>query len=122
VEGSARLSKLVLSLYAAKRFGVQRGDKAWFLVGDAAMGVPYFRALNCGMMLGSRLAMLLGRNGGVSPDRLSRLVGRFERRRMIHSGIEFAIARSKDALIQVLRSVRARCSESRGPETQVGPK
>jgi 2-polyprenyl-6-methoxyphenol hydroxylase-like FAD-dependent oxidoreductase len=111
VEGSARLSKLVLSLYAAKRFGIRRGDKAWFLVGDAAMGVPYFRALNCGMMLGSRLAMLLGRNGGVSPDRLSRLIGRFERRRMIHAGIEFAIARSKDGLIQGLKAVRARCAK-----------
>ena len=111
VEGSAKLSKLVLSMYAAKQFGIRKADKAWFLVGDAAMGVPYFRALNCGMMLGSRLAMLLARNGGLSPKKLGRLVGRFERRRGIHAGIEFAIARAKDLLIDVFALVRKRYAQ-----------
>jgi 2-polyprenyl-6-methoxyphenol hydroxylase-like FAD-dependent oxidoreductase len=106
VAASGKLSKLVLSLYAAKRFGIRRADKAWFLVGDAAMGVPYFRALNCGMMLGSRLAMLIGRNGGLEPKRLGQLVGRFERRRVIHVAIEFTIARAKDLLVEGLKSVR----------------
>jgi hypothetical protein len=72
------------------------------------MGVPYFRALNCGMMLGSRLAMLLGRNGGLEPDKLGRLVGRYERRRLVHFGMEFGIARIKDVLVEGLKAVRRR--------------
>jgi 2-polyprenyl-6-methoxyphenol hydroxylase-like FAD-dependent oxidoreductase len=106
VDGSGKLSKLVLSLYAAKRFSIRRADKAWFLVGDAAMGVPYFRALNCGMMLGSRLAMLIGRNGGLESENLGRLVGRFERRRVVHVAFEFTIARVKDLVVEGLKSVR----------------
>ena len=108
VKGSGKLSKLVLSMYVARRFGIRKADKAWFLVGDAAMGVPYFRALNCGMMLGSRLAMLLGRNGGLSPDKLGRLVGRYERRRLVHFGMEFGIARVKNVLVEGLKAVRIR--------------
>jgi 2-polyprenyl-6-methoxyphenol hydroxylase-like FAD-dependent oxidoreductase len=108
IAGSVKLSKLVLSMYVARRFGIRKSDKAWFLVGDAAMGVPYFRALNCGMMLGSRLAMLLGRNGGLEPDKLGRLVGRYERRRLVHFAMEFGIARIKNALVDGLKSVRVR--------------
>jgi 2-polyprenyl-6-methoxyphenol hydroxylase-like FAD-dependent oxidoreductase len=94
-------------LYAARRFGVRRENKAWFLVGDAAMGVPYFRALNSGMMLGSRVAMLMASNRGVSQDRLARLVRRYERHRLLHVWTEFTIARGKDALINGLKAIRA---------------
>ncbi len=107
VPASFKLSKLPLQLYAAKNFAVLRGSRAWFLVGDAAMGVPYFRALNCGMLLGSRLAMLVGRNGGLAPKDLPRLVARFERRRRIHVAIEFGIARVKDGVLNLFKSVRA---------------
>lgn len=107
IEGSGKLSKLGLSLYAARRFGVRRENKAWFLVGDAAMGVPYFRALNSGMMLGSRVAMLMASNRGVSQDRLARLVRRYERHRLLHVWTEFTIARGKDALINGLKAIRA---------------
>ena len=106
VPGSGKLTKLPLTMYAAKRFSLRRGSKAWFLVGDAAMGVPYFRALNCGMLLGSRLAMLMGRNGGLEPDRLNKLVNRFERRRVLHIATEFGIARTKDVLLNVFKALR----------------
>jgi 2-polyprenyl-6-methoxyphenol hydroxylase-like FAD-dependent oxidoreductase len=112
VEGSGKLSKLILSMYVAKKFGIKRGDKAWFLVGDAAMGVPYFRALNGGMMLGSRLAMLLARNRGLAPQQLSRLVGRFERRGVLHAWTEFGIARAKDLLLNGFKAARSLYSKT----------
>jgi 2-polyprenyl-6-methoxyphenol hydroxylase-like FAD-dependent oxidoreductase len=113
VDGSGKLSKLGLSLYAARRFGFRRGDKAWFLVGDAAMGVPYFRALNSGMMLGSRLAMLFASNSGMSADRLGRLVRRYEQYRIMHIWTEFTIARGKDALINAIKAIRARAARAK---------
>jgi 2-polyprenyl-6-methoxyphenol hydroxylase-like FAD-dependent oxidoreductase len=108
VADSGKLSKLGLSLYAARRFGFMRENKAWLLVGDAAMGVPYFRALNSGMMLGSRLAMLFASNRGLSADRLDRLVRRYEQYRILHIWTEFTIARGKDALINGIKALRAR--------------
>jgi 2-polyprenyl-6-methoxyphenol hydroxylase-like FAD-dependent oxidoreductase len=108
IEGSGKLSKLGLSLYAARQFGFRRENKTWFLVGDAAMGVPYFRALNSGMMLGSRLAMLMASNRGLAPDRLARLVRRYERHRLLHVWTEFTIARGKDSLINGVKAIRAR--------------
>jgi 2-polyprenyl-6-methoxyphenol hydroxylase-like FAD-dependent oxidoreductase len=107
IEGSGKLSKLGLSLYAARRFGFLRANKAWFLVGDAAMGVPYFRALNSGMMLGSRLAMLVASNG-LAPNQLKRLVHRYELHRRLHVWTEFTIARGKDVLINGVKAIRAR--------------
>ncbi|MBI2234810.1 MAG: hypothetical protein HYU57_07515 [Micavibrio aeruginosavorus] len=61
-ESSDRLGKLTLSCYAAKKFGIATPDRPWFLVGDAAMGVPYFRSLNAGMIIGSQLAFILTRD------------------------------------------------------------
>ncbi len=58
-EGSGKMSKLTLSVYAARKFAAMHGDKAWFLAGDAALGVPYFRSLNAGMIVGSQLAQAL---------------------------------------------------------------
>ena len=60
--GSEKISKVALSLYAADKFALMKeADRAWFFVGDAAMGVPYFRALNSGMIIGSQLAFVLTR-------------------------------------------------------------
>lgn len=57
------MTKIYLSQYCAKKFAktVERtGRKAtWFLVGDAAMGMPFYRAINSGLILGSQLAYLL---------------------------------------------------------------
>lgn len=60
--GSAKLSKLTLSVYAAKKFAVVKQGRGWFMVGDAAMGVPYFRALNAGLIMGSQLATIVTRS------------------------------------------------------------
>lgn len=60
--GSAKLSKLTLSVYSAKKFAVTREGRGWFIVGDAAMGVPYFRALNAGLIMGSQLAAIVTRS------------------------------------------------------------
>ena len=57
---SGKLTTLALSLYSSERYVQQTQDgKAWFLVGDAAMGIPYFRSLNCAFLCGSRLAGLI---------------------------------------------------------------
>jgi len=58
---SAKIGKLVLSLYRARKFAVKHGNKSWFLAGDAAMGVPYFRSLNAGMIISSQLGYILTR-------------------------------------------------------------
>lgn len=60
-QGSAKLSKLTLSVYSAKKFAVVKEGRGWFIVGDAAMGVPYFRALNAGLIMGSQLAGIVTR-------------------------------------------------------------
>lgn len=106
-EGSARLTKLELSLYASRRFATFKGNTAWFLVGDAALGVPYFRALNSGLMLASRLAQILARDNLASLDSLADKVARYDGfHRPMHVATEFAIARSKNWLLEGLHSAR----------------
>ena len=56
------MSKLTLSLYRANDFAVERGKTSWFMAGDAAMGVPYFRSLNAGLIIGSQLGFILTRD------------------------------------------------------------
>jgi 2-polyprenyl-6-methoxyphenol hydroxylase-like FAD-dependent oxidoreductase len=59
-----RLTKVYLSQYVARRFATevqQDGQtRSWFLVGDAAMGMPFYRSINSGLILGAQLAYLLG--------------------------------------------------------------
>ena len=62
IQGSEKLSKLTLSLYRAKKFSKTQQKKNWYLVGDAAMGVPYFRSLNAGMIIGSQLGYIVTRD------------------------------------------------------------
>lgn len=59
IEGSAKISKLTLSHYVAKDFAAQYKGRNWYLVGDAALGVPYFRSLNAGLIIASQLAFVL---------------------------------------------------------------
>ena len=95
-EGSAKLSKLTLSMYAAKKFAVSMDDgKAWFFVGDAALGVPYFRALNSGLIIGSQLALILTRD---VPNKLK--VHSYNGMRPLDISWEFAAAQMKDSGIQ----------------------
>ncbi len=57
------MTKIYLSQYYARAFaktlehGGQR--KSWFLVGDAAMGMPFFRSVNSGLILGAQLGYLM---------------------------------------------------------------
>ncbi|TAL40156.1 MAG: FAD-dependent oxidoreductase [Alphaproteobacteria bacterium] len=57
------MTKIYLSQYCAKKFAktVERNGqkKSWFLVGDAAMGMPFYRSVNSGLILGSQLGYLL---------------------------------------------------------------
>lgn len=96
---SATLTKLTLSAYAAREFTVRTPAGCWFLVGDAAMGVPYFRALNSGFILGSRLAQILGTSNWPLSGKLNRQRAAYRLHQPLHVLTEFAIARSKDALL-----------------------
>ena len=53
-----KLGKLTLSAYGTQSFAQRVNAVDWFLVGDAALGVPYFRSLNAGLLCASRLAQL----------------------------------------------------------------
>lgn len=92
VEGSAKVTGLTLSLYAARKFAVHKEDKNWFLVGDAAMGVPYFRALNSGLIIGSQLSFIVTRDY-LSEKNKARA---FNFIRPLDVAWEFTVARLKD--------------------------
>ena len=61
--GDVRMTKIYLSQYRARKFAkrIERNGRRadWFLVGDAAMGMPFYRSINSGLILGSQLAYLL---------------------------------------------------------------
>lgn len=64
IDGSERITKVKLSQYASKKFAVmtQADDKrraGWFFVGDAAMGMPFYRSINAGFKLATRLGPIL---------------------------------------------------------------
>jgi len=59
-----RITKIYLSQYRARggfARSVERNGRRvdWFLVGDAAMGMPFYRSINSGLILASQLAYLL---------------------------------------------------------------
>jgi hypothetical protein len=61
--GPVTMTKIYLSQYIARRFArrIEHGGrkKTWFLVGDAAMGMPFYRSINSGLILGAQLGYLL---------------------------------------------------------------
>jgi 2-polyprenyl-6-methoxyphenol hydroxylase-like FAD-dependent oxidoreductase len=114
VPGTGKLSRLILSMYASSRFAVKRDDVGWFLVGDAALGVPYFRALNSGMMLSSRLAQFLAHKGRLWPEQVDKKIREYNFHRPFHVVTEFMIARSKDAIIDSFGAVRELFAEQPG--------
>ncbi len=101
-QGSDKLSKLTLSVYKAKKFAANRGQKAWFLAGDAAMGLPYFRSLNAGMIIGSQLGGILAQG------LLSRTakVGAYNLLQPADTMIEFMGAKAKNQGIKALDAFR----------------
>jgi hypothetical protein len=56
IEGSERITITNLPIYASEHFVKESMGRTWFLVGDAAFGVPYFRSLNNGILCSSQLA------------------------------------------------------------------
>jgi hypothetical protein len=62
-DGKITMTKIYLSQYIAKKFAKEISHngqkKKWFLVGDAAMGMPFYRSVNSGLILGAQLAYLL---------------------------------------------------------------
>ncbi|MDE1153973.1 MAG: FAD-dependent oxidoreductase [Micavibrio sp.] len=112
-EGSAKVSKLTLSLYAARKFAVNllgknKGqDRSWFFVGDAAMGVPYFRALNSGIIIGSQLGTILTRKW-LSPKAKAMV---FNAIRPLNIAWEFTAARGKNLGIKAYDKFRRASAE-----------
>ncbi|HEY8962919.1 MAG TPA: hypothetical protein VIN59_00505 [Alphaproteobacteria bacterium] len=63
IPGTERIVRVKLSRYASEKFAVKTAAPAletgWFMVGDAAMGMPFSRSINSGLMQGSQLANIL---------------------------------------------------------------
>lgn len=92
IQDTEKAVKIMLSRYACKSFATMvecDGRKAaWFLVGDSAMGMPFYRSVNGGLLLGSMLARLTASdrigpetqvhlyNNAVRPFRLTSEFGR----------------------------------------------
>lgn len=92
---SVKMTKLILSMYAARKFGHMHEDRAWFMAGDAAMGVPYFRSLNQGFFIASQLSYIMSRDA--KPETM---VKTYNVVRPVDIAWEFTVARSKDLLLQ----------------------
>jgi 2-polyprenyl-6-methoxyphenol hydroxylase-like FAD-dependent oxidoreductase len=60
VENSEKIAAVALNVYESEDFVVTEDGVRYLLVGDAAMGVPYFRALNAGFLGATKAARLLG--------------------------------------------------------------
>lgn len=61
VEGSDKITAINLPIYASKKFAKMIQGRYSFLVSDAAMGVPYFRALNAGLIGANYLYPIVSR-------------------------------------------------------------
>lgn len=61
-EHSEKITAINLPVYRSEFFAKETQGKTWFLVGDAAMGVPYFRALNAGFLCANQLAIALDKH------------------------------------------------------------
>lgn len=62
IDGSDKITAINLPVYRSTYFHKQFDDLHWCLVGDAAMGVPYFRALNAGLIGANQLAKSLAQH------------------------------------------------------------
>lgn len=101
-----KLTKLQLNMYHAPSFQATNQGKSWFLAGDAAMGVPYFRALNSGMILSSRLAQILCANTfGAKTLAQKKLL--YKAHEKMHITTEFAIAKAKNLGLESYKAVHS---------------
>jgi len=55
-DGAIDVRRFKLSVYFAKAFHTDHNGVDVYLVGDAALGLPYYRSLNAGLLLASQLA------------------------------------------------------------------
>lgn len=95
---NGKLSKLQLSIYASNDFAIDYNGYDLFLTGDAAMAVPYFRALNSGFVLSSRLAYILNISNNS--------VNMYNNYRGIHKNAEFFLAQSKNFALNKYSELR----------------
>jgi flavin-dependent dehydrogenase len=107
-EDSIKISKLILSVYAAKKFAIlnDKKDKCWFLTGDCALGVPYFRALNSGIMLSSRLSQILNSKIAQIGNEVDNQYKLYRIHEKLHIETEFAIAYGKNMILNSANKVR----------------
>jgi len=121
IKGSEKMSKLQLSLYKAKKFAVKHGDKNWFLVGDAAMGVPYFRSLNAGMIISSQLGYILTRR--ILSEKAK--INAYNTMKPLDIAWEFTVAKGKNTALDAYDSFRRmskKLSQSKPEKPQYKPK
>lgn len=52
-----KISTVKMNVYNSKQVVLNKDNKTWVLVGDAAFGVPYFRSLNNGFLCSSECAL-----------------------------------------------------------------
>lgn len=109
--GSAKMSKLTLSLYRANSFAVERGKTGWFIAGDAAMGVPYFRSLNAGLVIGSQLGFILTRRDVSNKAK----VNAYNLVKPLDTAWEFTAARGKDMVLKIYDLIRRPVSKPKQP-------
>lgn len=74
ITGSEKITKITLSQYASRKFAAPaniNGRTAhWFMAGDAAMGMPFYRSINSGLLLASQLAgIIASRSSGNTKSR-----------------------------------------------------
>ncbi len=100
---SAKVSKLSISYYTARKFSVKHESGArWFFAGDAALGVPFFRALNSGIIIGSQLGYILTRDW--LPDSVKS--GFYNLARPFDRGWEYTEAQIKNSAITLYNAFR----------------
>jgi hypothetical protein len=108
-DSTITMTKIYLSRYTAPEFAktVRHGgrDRTWFLVGDAAMGMPFYRSINSGLILGAQLGLLLSTR--LSPGKKSAVYNRAVRPARIVS--EFRRTKYLEckahALLKVIRPI-----------------
>ena len=103
-----KISKLILSVYSAKKFAIlnEKEDKCWFITGDAAMGVPYFRTLNSGMILSSRLSQILNTKLTHFGNEVKNQANLYNFHQPLHIQTEFTIAFGKNMVLNSFNELR----------------
>lgn len=92
--GSGKVTRLMLNMYHAREFAVGFAGRNFHFNGDAALGVPYFRAFNAGIVGASATAFFVTRNWSARTQR--RAHNAFGRASV---AIEFSAATGKNSIL-----------------------